>query len=89
MHLEIKEPTRNYVISAWLIAAALLWFVLRFDLLPALLAGLLVFELVHVQTLRLTFCTRTQGQSLGGCLSSRGRGGFTEPGDFCRHAVLP
>ncbi|MEO7851627.1 MAG: AI-2E family transporter [Rubrivivax sp.] len=53
MDLAIKEPSRNYVISAWLIAAALLWFVLHFALLPALLAGLLVFELVHVMTLRL------------------------------------
>ena len=50
----IDEPARNYVIGAWLIAAALLWFVLHFDLLPALLAGLLVFELVHLQTMRLT-----------------------------------
>jgi predicted PurR-regulated permease PerM len=64
MHLEIKEPTRNYVISAWLIAAALLWFVLRFDLLPALLAGLLVFELVHVQTLRLTFVRERKARVL-------------------------
>ena len=55
MDLAVKEPARNYVIGAWLIAAALLWLVLRFDLLPALLAGLLVFELVHVLTMRLHF----------------------------------
>jgi len=55
MDLAAKEPARNYVIGAWLIAAALLWLVLRFDLLPALLAGLLVFELVHVLTMRLNF----------------------------------
>ncbi|MEP7058273.1 MAG: AI-2E family transporter [Caldimonas sp.] len=48
-----EEPARDYLISAWLVSAALLWLVLRFDLLPALLAGLLVFELVHVQTMRL------------------------------------
>ena len=55
MQPAINEPTRNFVIGAWAIAAALLWIALRFDLLPALLAGLLVFELVHVQTMRLTF----------------------------------
>jgi predicted PurR-regulated permease PerM len=53
-HFAIPEPARNFVIAAWLIAAALLWLVLRLDLLPALLAGLLVFELVHVMSLRLT-----------------------------------
>ena len=40
------------LIGAWGVAAFLLWFTLRFDLLPALLAGLLVFELVHLLTLR-------------------------------------
>jgi len=55
MQPAINEPTRQFVIGAWAIAAALLWFALRFDLLPALLAGLLVFELVHVQAMRLTF----------------------------------
>ena len=38
MDLAINEPKRNFVVGAWLIAVALLWFVLRFDLLPALLA---------------------------------------------------
>src|ERR1700752_1892359 len=42
----VQEPPRNFVIGAWVITALLLWLVLRFDLLPALLAGLLVFELV-------------------------------------------
>ncbi len=55
MQPAINEPTRKFVIGAWAIAAALLWIALRFDLLPALLAGLLVFELVHVQAMRLTF----------------------------------
>ena len=64
MHLAIKEPTRKYVISAWLITAALLWFVLHFDLLPALLAGLLVFELVRVLTLRLTFVRERRARVL-------------------------
>ncbi len=35
-------------ITAWIIAALLLIFILVFHLLPALLAGLLVFELVHI-----------------------------------------
>jgi predicted PurR-regulated permease PerM len=55
MDLAVKEPARNYVIAGWVIAAALLWLVLRLDLLPALLAGMLVFELVHVLTMRLNF----------------------------------
>jgi len=78
MQPALKEPPRKFVISAWLIAAALLWFVLRFDLLPALLAGLLVFELVHVQTMRLTFVRERRARMLAvaflafvvvGCLS--------------------
>ena len=64
MQAAINEPTRNFVFSAWAIAAALLWFVLRFDLLPALLAGLLVFELVHVQTIRLTFVRERRARVL-------------------------
>ena len=64
MDLAIKEPKRNYVIGAWLITAALLWLVLRFDLLPALLAGLLVFELVHLQTTRLIFVRERRARIL-------------------------
>jgi predicted PurR-regulated permease PerM len=48
------EPTAPFLVAAWLTAAFLLWFALQFDLLPALLAGLLVFELVHLLTERLT-----------------------------------
>ncbi|HSC64913.1 MAG TPA: AI-2E family transporter [Caldimonas sp.] len=55
MDVADKEPARNFVVAGWAIAAALLWLVLRLDLLPALLAGLLVFELVHVLTMRLNF----------------------------------
>ena len=51
----IEEEEHIYRIGAWLATAALLWLVLRFDLLAALLAGLLVFELVHLQTMRLPF----------------------------------
>ncbi len=36
--------------AAWLIAACALIFVLKFSLLPALLSGLLVYELVHIIT---------------------------------------
>ena len=60
----IVEPARSYLISAWLVTAALLWLALRFDLLPALLAGLLVFELVHLQTNRLTFVRERRARGL-------------------------
>jgi predicted PurR-regulated permease PerM len=58
------EPARNFLIGAWLIAAALLWLVLHLDLLAALLAGLLVFELVHLLTLRLTFVRERRARLL-------------------------
>ena len=45
---------RRVDIAAWIVAAALLLIVLRLHLLPALLAGLLVFELVHVIAERFT-----------------------------------
>jgi len=54
MNGEREGPAFRFVVAAWLIAAFLLWFALHFDLLAALLAGLLVFELVHLVTLRLT-----------------------------------
>ncbi|MGZ8259598.1 MAG: AI-2E family transporter [Caldimonas sp.] len=62
--LAIHEPPRRPVIAAWLVAAVLLLLVLRFDLLPPLLAGLLVFELVHVMTLRLTFVRERKARVL-------------------------
>lgn len=43
----------RYEIAAWVIAAALLLLTLKLHLLPALLAGLLVYELVHVIAPRL------------------------------------
>ncbi len=52
--IERSEPPFAFVVAAWAIAAFLLWFVLHVDLLPALLAGLLVFELVHLFTLRMS-----------------------------------
>ena len=60
--LEKEEP--NYRIGAWLATAALLWLVLRFDLLAALLAGLLVFELAHLQTMRLPFVRERRARVL-------------------------
>lgn len=39
-----------YEISAWVLTAVALFLVLKLKLLPALLAGLLVFELVHIIT---------------------------------------
>ena len=60
----IEEPALNYLISAGLATAAILWLVLRFDLLPALLAGLLVFELVHLQTMRLPFVRERRARVL-------------------------
>jgi predicted PurR-regulated permease PerM len=41
-------PTLRFSIAAWIIAAVLLVATLLLHLLPALLAGLLVYELVHV-----------------------------------------
>lgn len=43
-------PPSVYEISAWVLTAFALFFVLMFHLLPALLAGLLVYELVHIMT---------------------------------------
>lgn len=60
----IVEPARHYLISAWLVTAGLLWLALRFDLLAALLAGLLVFELVHLQTKRLHFVRERRARIL-------------------------
>lgn len=39
-----------YDISAWVLTGLALFFVLKFSLLPALLAGLLVYQLVHMIT---------------------------------------
>jgi predicted PurR-regulated permease PerM len=61
---ELDEPAQPYVVGAWVIAGLLLVFVLRFDLLPALLAGLLVFELVHLMTLRLNFVRERRARLL-------------------------
>jgi predicted PurR-regulated permease PerM len=62
--LERDEPPHRFVVGAWAIAAFLLWFALQFNLLPALLAGLLVFELVHLMTLRLNFVRERRARIL-------------------------
>ena len=46
---KIPSPT-IYEISAWTLTGFTLLFILVFNLLPALLAGLLVYELVHIIT---------------------------------------
>ena len=46
---KIPSPTL-YEISAWTLTGFTLLFILVFNLLPALLAGLLVYELVHIIT---------------------------------------
>ena len=43
----------KYDIAAWVTAAVLLFFVLKLQLLSALIAGLLIYELVHVMAARL------------------------------------
>lgn len=48
-HTQVQPPS-IYEISAWVLTVFALFFVLMFHLLPALLAGLLVFELVHIMT---------------------------------------
>jgi len=53
-------PATRYTIAAWIAAACLLFLTLHLRLLPALLAGLLVYELVHVIAQRVT--ARTGGK---------------------------
>ena len=49
------KPALRHEVAAWILAAAVLVGVIVVGLLPALLAGLLVFELVHVIAPRLRF----------------------------------
>jgi len=44
------NPPNIYEIAAWLLTGLALLFVLKFHLLPALIAGLFVFEVVHMIT---------------------------------------
>src|SRR3954467_9671220 len=60
----IGNPTR-YEITAWILAGFLLPAVLVLHLLPALLAGLLVYELVHILAPRLRIWRMTHDLSKG------------------------
>jgi predicted PurR-regulated permease PerM len=57
-----EEAPLRYVIAAWVIAALLLVLALYLHLLPALLAGLLVYELVHVIAPRLPLAREGGGK---------------------------
>jgi len=46
MEIEKSKPN-GFDVATWMISAAALWLVLRLRLLPVLLSGLLVYELVH------------------------------------------
>jgi predicted PurR-regulated permease PerM len=50
---EVKRAVTRHAIAAWILMATGLLVVLKLHLLSALLAGLLVYELVHVAVLRL------------------------------------
>ena len=50
---EVKRAVSRHEIAAWILMAAGLLMVLKLHLLSALLAGLLVYELVHIAVLRL------------------------------------
>jgi len=45
---KLMEQTNKHDIAAWILIGMMMMFVLKFHLLPGLLAGLLVFELVHI-----------------------------------------
>lgn len=46
----VQSPITIHEIFAWVLAAFTLFFIVKFSLLPAVLAGLLVFQLVHIIT---------------------------------------
>ncbi|OIR00034.1 hypothetical protein GALL_178550 [mine drainage metagenome] len=46
----VAQPPSIYEISAWILTAFALYFIVKLSLLPALLSGLLVYELVHILT---------------------------------------
>jgi len=50
MTAKTLAPATSYEIAAWLLTAFILFFIIKFSLLPALLAGLLVYQLVHLIT---------------------------------------
>jgi len=44
----VNKNITKLEIAAWILMGLAMIFVLKFNLLPGLLAGLLVFELVHI-----------------------------------------
>ena len=66
-----EAPTRHEI-AAWLIAALLLFLALQLGLLPALLAGLLVFELVHLIAPRLRLGRGGAGKAVAVALIAAG-----------------
>ena len=62
---------------------------LHFDLLPALLAGLLVFELVHLLTLRLTFVRERRARILAVAFIAMVVVGLLSLADLRRRLLLP
>ncbi|MBF0566958.1 MAG: AI-2E family transporter [Nitrospirae bacterium] len=52
---EPKIYISTYEIVSWLVVTASLLLVLKFNLLPALLGGLLVFELIHILSQKIRF----------------------------------
>jgi len=50
MQVNALLKANKYDVAAWALAGIVLLFVLMFHLLPALLAGLLVYELIHILT---------------------------------------
>jgi predicted PurR-regulated permease PerM len=66
MNNHLKPSPYDY--AAWTLAFLALCFILKFHLLPALIAGLLVYELVHVLSLLfapLLSSTRAKGVAIG------------------------
>src|SRR5882724_4119900 len=57
-----QTRVRRYDVAAWLLAGVALLLVLLLHLLPALLAGLLVYELVHILAPRLRIVRVGRGQ---------------------------
>ena len=50
MKINLNKLTTAYDIAAWILMAVVLIFTLMFKLLPALLSGLLVYQLIHILT---------------------------------------
>ena len=67
---ETSETKLKYDVAAWLLAAVLLIFVLRLHLLSALIAGLLIYELVHVMAARLRIVPIARSRVVRGNLAA-------------------